>query len=400
MLLRGVRIVRKTVIAAAFMGLLILVTGGSEKVLAETASREYTAGGSSVVSQAVLTASEKMTGNGAAKNPIVLVEGVPTGDLWDEVLSGIGSAHGTEASNGANGLTMYVKDNDGYTGTDDVFIDRTLNIYTYGMKFTSETRGVGDNGEVRFYTSDKDVALVTKLGRVLALTPGECVLTAISEDGSTHTMKVVISDKPATNRQVALTFDDGPCWLGDSLMDFLDEMNVKVTFFYEGVNIWGNEDNAIRAYNSGHEIGNHTWNHECLSLISPEKIREDVEKGNEAIYNAIGTYPTLLRPPYGSYNQKVKDNVNMPMVTWNIDTEDWDHLNAEKTRQAVVEGAQDGYIILVHEIHPTTIEGVQPAIRQLIEEGVEFVTVTQILTRNGEELQPGMIYWRADRDPR
>lgn len=397
------RKVWKIAAAAAVMAICILVPDiFCEKVLAESAADEYISGGFSDAEQAELSAEEKLLTGDIVDNPIVFEaeqyadETAPAEDPEDPR----NSEEGSDAEQAPNGLTTYVSDTDTYKGSDAVFGERTLNIYTCGMKYVSDKPKDSDDGKVRFYTSDRDVAEVTKLGRVLALAPGECVMTAICDDGSVHTMKVVVSDKPETNRQIALTFDDGPCWLADELLDFLDEMNVKVTFFYEGVNIRDNVARAARAYNSGHEIGNHSWDHLELTRISAENIQKDIARCQEAIYNATGAYPTILRPPYGSYNTKVKENVGMPMVTWNVDPEDWKYLDADKATKDVINGAQDGNIILIHEIHSSTIQGVQPAIRQLIEDGVEFMTVTELLTRNGVELEPGSVYWKADRDPR
>lgn len=417
----------KFMIAVTAAVLLLLMPGQcSTSAAAQTETGDYTAGGSSVAEQAELSAARELLVDDIVKNPVVFEEksrsdgdtsmdgrtGPVDGEDPDpESVKQTGTvqddpedprnrvASGAEAET-TNGLITYIVSDDTYEGYDSVFGERMLCLYTCGMKCVADVPEDTDDGTIHFYTSDRAVAEVTKLGRVLAMTPGECVMTAILSDGSIHTMKVVVSDKPETNRQIALTFDDGPCWLADQLLDFLDEMNIKVTFFYEGINIRDNKERAARAYNSGYEIGNHSWDHLELTKLTAEQIQEEVEKCQEAICDVTGAYPTILRPPYGSYNQTVRDNVGLPMITWNVDPEDWKYLDAEKVAKDLLEGAQDGNIILIHEIHPSTVTGIQPAIRQLIEDGVEFLTVTELLTRNGVELQPGSVYWKADRDPR
>ena len=56
--------------------------------------------------------------------------------------------------------------------------------------------------------------------------------------------------------------------------------------------------------------------------------------------------------------------------------------------------AKDGAIILCHDLHKTTVEAMERAIPDLIAEGYQLVTVTQLLTSSGEPIEPGSLHFR------
>lgn len=122
-------------------------------------------------------------------------------------------------------------------------------------------------------------------------------------------------------KRVALTFDDGPSPVyTEQLLDGLKERGVRAAFFIIGEKIEGNEDILKRMIKEGHIIGNHTFSHVQLSTVDYENGLEEIEKTNEAIYNACGITPKYIRPPFGSWNDKMTIDVNMTEVLWSVDT--------------------------------------------------------------------------------
>ena len=99
-----------------------------------------------------------------------------------------------------------------------------------------------------------------------------------------------------------------------------------------------------------------------------------------------------MRPPYGAISQTVKENVDMPMILWNIDTLDWKTRDAEKTIENVMENVKDGDIILLHDIHTETIDAAIKLIPMLQEEGYQLVTVSELAGAKGIKMEKGAKY--------
>ena len=196
-------------------------------------------------------------------------------------------------------------------------------------------------------------------------------------------------DKP----MIALTFDDGPSYLYTSdLLDAVENYDIRVTFFMVGYNIPGNGSIIKRAYDLGCQIANHTENHSSLTSLSVQEMINEVEGVNNKLKDVIGTGASMVRPPYGSYNSDVKANINYPLILWNVDTEDWRTRNADLVEQAILSNAFDGAIMLLHDIHSTSVEGAVRAIPQLIQQGYQLVTVEELLYYKGIDVQPGHVY--------
>ena len=199
---------------------------------------------------------------------------------------------------------------------------------------------------------------------------------------------------------VALTFDDGPSSkYTPQLLDGLKDRGVPVTFFILGKNAVNNRSIVRRAYEEGHEIACHTWNHLNLNNCTESKIKEEVEKTFEELDRACGDEADyLVRPPYGNANQKVRNAIDVPLIYWSVDSEDWSLLNTEKVRSKIVADTYDGSIILCHDIHKTTIPAALQAIDDLMDLGYEFVTVSELFRRRGRELEHHKLHYNSNKN--
>ncbi len=255
-----------------------------------------------------------------------------------------------------------------------------------------KTPVIGSN--IRYFSSDRNVALVGKDGEIMTVGPGTCTITAIGEDGTRDECKVTVDEPGTKHKQIALTFDDGPDYFGDELLEFLASKNIKVTFFYIGNQVEAYSDNVYRAYNDGHEIGNHSWSHPVLSTKTNEAILDQLNRTSEAIFNITGAYPTVFRPPYGSKNDRLLGICGFPCILWSVDTLDWKYKDADYVEKQIYSGASDGAVILVHEIHRTTIQAVKKVVDRLLDQGWEFVTITELFERDGIPIENGKVYGR------
>lgn len=182
-------------------------------------------------------------------------------------------------------------------------------------------------------------------------------------------------DKP----MIALTFDDGPGQYTKQFADLLTRYNGHATFFMLGMNVGNYKESVKYAYDQGHEIASHTMRHKNLNLLSVSDAQKEVEDADFAIQAITGEKPKLVRPPYGNANSKVASIINRPIINWNLDTEDWRTRDAQAVKQAILDGASDGAIILMHEIYESTYEGLSLALDELVKEGYQFVSVSELI---------------------
>lgn len=191
---------------------------------------------------------------------------------------------------------------------------------------------------------------------------------------------------------IAFTFDDGPNYNTSSVIDTLVKYNVTATFFVMGKNIKGNEKIIKKMYDSGMEIGNHTFNHLLLTKYSSEKIEEEIANTNDLIFEITGRYPSLLRTSYGSVNKKVKQLANMPIIIWDIDTLDWKYKNSNRIANRILNKVNDGDIILMHDIYKSTLNSLDIVIPALIERGFQIVSVSELFYYKDIDLENGKVY--------
>ena len=193
-------------------------------------------------------------------------------------------------------------------------------------------------------------------------------------------------------KSIALTFDDGPSSFTDRLLDCLEQNNAKATFFMVGTEIDSFPDEVKRMKKLGCELGNHTYDHTDLTTLSAEDISSEIAQVDERLVNLTGEGASVVRPPYGSVNDTVKTVVGTPMILWSIDTLDWKTLDSQSTVDEVMNNVQDGSIVLMHDIYSTSVDAAEILIPQLIEDGYELVTIHELASVHGIELQTGITY--------
>lgn len=202
-------------------------------------------------------------------------------------------------------------------------------------------------------------------------------------------------------KYVALTFDDGPQRQNTTrLLDGLKEYGAKATFFILGHRISSMTDIIERMHNEGHSIGCHTYNHKILTGLSKAQIIYQLDETNRLITEITDEDVLLLRPPYGAKNStvvSVAKEKNMSIITWDVDPRDWKYMDAEAIAEHIIGRAQDGDIILLHDIYPTSVDAALIVVEKLSEEGFVFVTVDELINMHSG-LEAGSVY-RNGRGP-
>ena len=194
-----------------------------------------------------------------------------------------------------------------------------------------------------------------------------------------------------TKPMVALTWDDGPkSSVGNHLMDVLEANNGRGTFFIVGERIDQDSDEVKRMVADGHEVGNHSWDHdEKLSKKGVDYIRSEFDKTNQKVQELTGVTPTLARLPGGISSEDVKNTLTMPMIFWSIDTLDWKTKNAQSTIDAIQGNIKDGDIILMHELYDATAQACDTVIPWLNQQGYQMVTVSELIRFRQAEVAGG-----------
>ncbi len=190
-------------------------------------------------------------------------------------------------------------------------------------------------------------------------------------------------------KKIAITFDDGPdSEITPQVIELLDEFNVKATFFCIGNQIEKNRELLIQIDSKGHLIGNHSFSHEFwFDLYPAKKMRMEIDKTNNLIFETIGKNPKLFRPPYGVTNPSLKKAIkdfNFNTIGWSIRSFDTvNHL--KKTLFRLKTKLSPGSIILFHDNRKQIIEILKAFLPYAIAEGYEIVPLDKLLNIHAYE---------------
>ena len=180
--------------------------------------------------------------------------------------------------------------------------------------------------------------------------------------------------------KIAITFDDGPSsQCTGRLLDGLKERNVKATFFLIGENAKENPELVKRLDEEGHLIGNHTYSHVQLTGIPEEEACEELLKTSREVEIITGEHLEYVRPPFGSWNDRLDCDILMIPVLWSVDSRDWTTTNVSEIVQRVVTQARENDIILMHDYYASSVEAALQIVDQLKERGYEFVTADELI---------------------
>ena len=261
------------------------------------------------------------------------------------------------------------------------------------------------NTELKWTCSEKGAVTVSEDG---VLTPSQdsakstVTVTAETTDGSDISTSFELRIYPEidpSKPMVAITFDDGPYpETTNPMLDALEENYAKATFFCLGQNVEYYPEVVQREYELGLEVGTHTYAHKQLTALSESALEDEIVKAVEANKKAIGVAPSLMRPPYGAVNKTVLNAVGshgLTCMNWSLDTEDWKTKNADATYNMVMKAA-DGDVVLLHDIHEYNVDAVKRFVPDLIAQGYQLVTVSELYKNRGETLEPGTLHYRTD----
>ena len=192
---------------------------------------------------------------------------------------------------------------------------------------------------------------------------------------------------------VALTFDDGPrSSTTTALLDGLSRRGVRATFFVIGENVAGNENLLIRMEREGHQIGLHTFHHKSLALVGGADFCAEVDQLRDTLQGLLDQESFMLRPPYGMITPANRARAGSPIILWSVDPEDWSDQDTARQVSVILETVQDGGIILLHDIYPSSVDTALQVVDELLAQGYKFVTVEELFAVRGVTPENGKEY--------
>ncbi len=132
---------------------------------------------------------------------------------------------------------------------------------------------------------------------------------------------------PGGGKTVAMTFDDGPGPSTAAIIKILERFHARATFFNVGESEARWPGLVKEEQRDGYLVGNHTWDHPQMTLLSPTAQASELDKVIHEQRKLVGTSPCVFRPPYGEYSAttlKLVRKAHMSLWLWDVDPQDWE----------------------------------------------------------------------------
>lgn len=182
---------------------------------------------------------------------------------------------------------------------------------------------------------------------------------------------------------VSISFD--AAWGNEDtqqLIDILGRYQVKATFFVVGEWVDKYPESVKALHEAGHEVMNHSNTHAHYPQLSMEEVGRDLNACSDKIEAVTGTRPTLVRMPYGDYDDnsiRAVRSAGAEPIQWDVDSLDWKDLPAAEIRERVTSKVQPGSIVLFHNAAKNTPEALPSIIEKLLQDGYTFVPISQLI---------------------
>lgn len=167
-----------------------------------------------------------------------------------------------------------------------------------------------------------------------------------------------------------------------TLIDILAKYNVKATFFVVGDWVEKYPESVKALHDAGHEVMSHSDHHDHYNSLTADQIVADVTASNEKIAAVTGVTPTLIRCPYGEYDDHVISairSMGMEPIQWDVDSLDWKDYDAATIYDRVTSKVGCGSIVLFHNAALHTPEALPSILDKLIKDGYTVVPISKLV---------------------
>ena len=202
---------------------------------------------------------------------------------------------------------------------------------------------------------------------------------------------IVLLDK--NKATIALTFDDGPAkGRTEEIVQLLSDNKMSATFFMLGSRMKDNPSLVKLAFENGNEIGSHGYSHKYLTKVKQNILDYEINETKDIFRSITGSELVYLRPPYGSFNVRIRQYINSPFILWSVDPQDWDVRDTDLVSTRVLSEVKDGDIVLLHENYLTTVEALKIILPELYARGIQVVSVSDLAKLKGVSLENSLVY--------
>lgn len=234
----------------------------------------------------------------------------------------------------------------------------------------------------------KNKAVLTTLSVVLASVLMLYTVNSPAIVGAAATTRLLpIYSVERTDKVVAISFD--AAWGNEdtqTLIDILGAHNVHATFFLVGDWVVRYPESVAAIAEAGHEVMNHSSHHDHYSKLREDQVIADVKACNDKVEAITGVAPTLIRCPYGEYDDHVIraiSSIGMKAIQWSVDSLDWKGISAAEITERVLSRVEPGSIVLFHNAAEHTPEALPGILEALQHDGYTIVPISELLL-NGD----------------
>ncbi len=193
---------------------------------------------------------------------------------------------------------------------------------------------------------------------------------------------------------IAITFDDGPSSKTKEIVDLLEKLKIKATFFVLGCNVKNHQEELKYINQFNHEIGNHSYSHPNFKKLSLQEGLNEINQTQEIVFETIKRYPRLFRFPYGSVNKEVLRTTRLPTILWSADSLDWKCYDTLAIVNNIKKEAKENGILLFHDFKYYNKVAIETIVNDLKKDGYTFVTISELLNfKSNEEMVQGTIIY-------
>lgn len=167
----------------------------------------------------------------------------------------------------------------------------------------------------------------------------------------------------------------------NSIIDTLNEYNVKCTFFVGGCWADDNRETLEKIVGSGHEIANHGYFHKDHKNLNYDMNKQEIVNTSKIVKGLCGADISLFAPPSGSFSEvtlEVCYDLGYKVIMWSKDTIDWRDNNQDVLFKRATQNLTNGDLILMHP-KPHTLKVLPRILQHCKDTGFNVVTVTECL---------------------
>ncbi len=196
---------------------------------------------------------------------------------------------------------------------------------------------------------------------------------------------------------IALTFDDGPSGaVTEDFLQALEQRGAACTFFICNYRLETFPTDLTAYAAHGHELAIHSWNHKYLRQESEAVLEHELGDAYRAVAAGSGLWPVWFRPPGGIYDEVLQARaaeLGLSLVLWSVDPVDWDSPGEDQIVSRVLDSAQDGDVVLMHDIYAASRRAALRIVDGLQARGYELVTLSDLARAKGVTPEPGAMYF-------